>query len=265
MTREHLWSTWMDKANLLPRGGEYVEFRNLVQGGSRIAVRVFTRVRQGSAATKKIKVVCKECNERWMSKIEDDAKPLLTPLITGGFSVLDAAMQTKIMEWITLKVLVADKNSFEGHPADPIYDQPVRDAFKQGLVIPEGFTVWITAQTGAKWVIGFHRHASTLGVTATLPPPPSPPPGLATLKNVQVITWGIGKLLIHLSAISDRQLDGRFALSDGGPLLRLWPLSGKTIVWPPRYFVSDAYIDDLSEAMERFLTSGAVILPQSDH
>jgi hypothetical protein len=54
-----------------------------------------------------------------MSKVEDGAKSLLTPLITGGFAVLDAAMQAKIMEWITLKVLVADKNSFEDHPADP--------------------------------------------------------------------------------------------------------------------------------------------------
>jgi hypothetical protein len=260
MSREHLWSDWMDKANLLPRGGEHFEFRNLVRGGSRVAVRVFTRVRQGAASTKKIKVVCRECNVGWMSEIEEAIKPILTPLITGSSTVLTATMQAQIMEWIALKILVADKNSFERHAADPIYTQDVRDAFRQRRAIPDGITVWIAAQAAVKWVTGFHRHASTLGVTDTLPPPPPPYP--ATLKNVQVVTWGIGKLLIHLSAVSDRKLDGRFALFEEGPLLRLWPRLTDIIVWPPPYFVTDPFIDSLSEAMEGFLTSGLVILPQ---
>jgi hypothetical protein len=60
MTGEHLWSDWMDRAALLPRGGdyaggaEYVEFKNTFRRRRNNTITSFNRMRQGTANTKKI-------------------------------------------------------------------------------------------------------------------------------------------------------------------------------------------------------------------
>ncbi len=111
---------------------------------------------------------------------------------------------------------------------------------------------------GTKWATGFHRHACILGFTSTLPPPTPDP---TRPKNVQVVTWGIGRFLIYLNATIDPDVYERFVLSRVGPLLRLWPLTGQIISWPPAFFVTDAFVDDLSNALEDFISTGGVILP----
>jgi hypothetical protein len=257
MTGEHLWSDWMDGANLLPRGGEYVEVKSIFKGRRRDATSMFRRARQGAASTKKLKVVCEKCNNGWMSALEISVKPLLTPLIKGDPVVLDTQMREIIIEWIVMKVLVAEHNFYLGHPADPIFDQAARTRFMQSRAIPAGIRSWVAMQNGTKWVTGFHRHATGLGFTTTLPPP-LPPPGRA--KNVQVVTWGIGKLLIYLNATTDANVYGRLELNRMGPLLELWPLTPNNIEWPARFFVGDSYIDDLADALENFIVSGNVIM-----
>ena len=127
----------------------------------------------------------------------------------------------------------------------------------QYRTIPAGIRAWIAMQNGTKWITGFHRHTCGLGITATLPPPPPDP---SAPKNVQVITWGIGKLLIYLNATTDPAIYPVLELEGIGPFHTLWPLTSDSIVWPPIFFVGDAYIDDLSNALEGFITSGSVIL-----
>src|SRR5580704_12654436 len=124
--------------------------------------------------------------------------------------------------------------------------------FMSSRIIPSGIRIWVALQNGRKWVTGFHRHATGLGFTTTLPPPP-PPPGRP--KNVQVVTWGIGKLLIYLNAATDPNVYDRLELNRIGPLLRLWPLTPHNIVWPAPFFVGDAYIDDLADALEEFVNA----------
>jgi hypothetical protein len=257
MSGEHLWSDWMAKSNLLPRGGEYIEFKSTFKGRHKDAANIFKRTRQGTANTKKIKVVCHDCNNGWMSSLETDARPHLTQLITGDHIVLTDTVRMKIAEWVVMKVLVAEHSFYFDHPADPIFDQKARAEFRESRTIPAHFRIWIALQNGTKWVTGFHRYATGLGLTATLPPPPL----RARTKNVQTVTWGIGKLLIYLNAVTDPAVHDRLELKRMEPLLGLWPLTSADVVWPPRFFVKDAYIDKLSMALEEFVISGNVILP----
>jgi hypothetical protein len=256
MTGEHLWSDWMDKAGLLPRGGQYVEFKYTFKPSRKTTTNKFERIRQGSANTKKIKSICQICNSGWMGSLETDVRPFLTPLIIGNSIILNSQMCRTITEWIVMKVLVAEHNAYFGHPADPIFDQAARTAFMKSRTIPAGIRILISLQNGTKWVTAFHRHASSLGITTILPPPPPPTTGV---KNVQTVTWGIGKLLIYLSAATDPNVYSRLELDGIGPLHRFWPLSAEDIVWPPRFFVTDAYIDDLSIALEELTSSDSVI------
>lgn len=256
MTGEHLWSDWMTEAKLLPRGGEHEQVRMIVRGSARILVSEIRKTRQGEASTIKMRRVCKLCNTGWMGNIEENAKPILVPLIRGEKCFLNPTMTTTLMQWILMKVLVAECNSHPDHPVDPIFDQVTRTDFMHSRTIPPYVRAWIGMHIGTKWITGFHRHACGLGFTRTLPPPPPDP---ARAKNVQVITWGIGRFLIYLNATTDPAIYPVLDHNGPSPLWRFWPL-GTGIAWPPPFFVSDAQIDELSEAMETFLTSGAVIL-----
>lgn len=120
---------------------------------------------------------------------------------------------------------------------------------------PGSYRIWITHQKAEKWVTGFYRHGTGLGLTSSLPPPPEP--GVRR-RNTEAITWGMGTLLIYLNATADPRVFDYFKLERVGPLLKLWPLDNDIITWPPRYYVTDNFIDDLSTALERFTDSGAL-------
>lgn len=142
-----------------------------------------------------------------------------------------------------MKILVAEHISYLGHPADAIFDQSARDTFKQSRAIPDGLRIWIAMQRGEKWITGFHRHATGLGVSQTLPPPPH---SVTRIENVQAVTWGIWRLLIYLSATTSPDVYPFLELDGSGPLNRLWRLDNNVIVWPPAVFVGDAFVDDLT-------------------
>jgi hypothetical protein len=265
MSGEHLWSDWISEKHLVPRsedyvgGAEYVEFRSVFRRQQTNTITKFDRTRQGTAATRTIKVVCSSCNSGWMGTLETEAQPFLIPLIKGSSNFYVGTARQKITEWIVMKILVVEHLAYMGHPADPIFDQATRSEFMRSRKIPDGFRIWIAMQHGEKWITGFHRHATGLGIATTLPPPPEMN---ARPRNIQAVTWGIGRLLIYLNATSDPALYSHFEIDRLGPLHPFWPLDNSIVVWPPRFFVTDAFIDDLTEAFERFITSGGVIWPE---
>jgi hypothetical protein len=244
----------MDKAKLVPTGGEYMEVRQILKRDSGDRVNTFERNRQGSSAKKRIRVVCRCCNGGWMGDLETEVKPFLPPLIKGARVTLTAPMRRIISEWIVMKVMTFEHNPFPDMPADPIFDQAARDAFRQARTIPPGFRIWIASQRGEKWSGGFHRHTSGLGITHALPPPPPPDPPTI---NVQTVTWGISRLLIYVNATTNMGVYPFLELG-AGPLLRLWPL-GDDIVWPPRYYVEDGFMDDLAISIENLIMGPNVI------
>ncbi len=265
MSGEHLWSDWMTEKNLLPTGDDYIggaqynEFKAIFKRRMDNTVTRFDRTRQGTVSTKTIKVVCNSCNSGWMGTLETEAQPFLIPLISGTSTFLVASARQKITEWIVMKLLVAEHVAYSGHPADPIFDQAIRSEFMRSRKIPDGFRIWIAMQRGEKWVTSFHRHATGLGITPTLPPPPNT---ATRARNLQAVTWGIGRLLIHLNATTDPAIFNHFVLGRLGPLHRLWPLDNSIIMWPPPLFVTDTYIDDLTSALERYINSPDVFRPE---
>ena len=54
------------------------------------------------------KHVCNACNTTWMSKLEGEARPLLTPMIRGQGRKLTQAQQLVAAQWATKTVMVAE-------------------------------------------------------------------------------------------------------------------------------------------------------------
>lgn len=257
MTREHLWSDWM--SSLLPIFvNEWFEFSNILRGKTRDVSNSYFRTLQGTPKNKTIKVVCKKCNTGWMSTLETSAQPWLKPLIKGEPVALGVMERIKITEWIFMKFLVTENTSFRTQAANPIFNKAVREEFMTRRTIPAGIRVLIALQNGVKWATGFHLHGTGLAFSNSLPPPPRDP-ALPT-KTVQVLTWGIGRLLIYLVASTDPVVFQRLILQEAGPLISLWPISGSSaIVWPTHNIpVGDAYIDSLADAFQQFISSDEV-------
>jgi hypothetical protein len=244
----------MSKPELLGSGGAYAEFGDAGKVGSETIA--FRRERQGAANTLKIKVVCTDCNNGWMSALETAVKPVLIPLMTDGLITLNSAAKITLVEWITLKMLVAEHVEHPGVPADPIFEQPVRTDFMKSRAIPEGIRIWITRQKGRRWHTGFFRYGTTLARSLT-PDPPEPQPGAP--KNVQACTWGVGRVLIHFYAATSPTIYETVSMVEESAMRRIWPMDGKNILWPIRDAVDDKFADAMSADFERFLMSDAVL------
>ena len=60
-------------------------------------------IQQGGAFSKTLKIVCADCNNVWMSAMEDDAKPVLLAMFqaaaTGKQTMLDSSAQLALARW----------------------------------------------------------------------------------------------------------------------------------------------------------------------
>ena len=60
-------------------------------------------IQQGGAFSKTLKIVCADCNNVWMSAMEDDAKPVLLSMFqaaaTGKQTMLDSSAQLALARW----------------------------------------------------------------------------------------------------------------------------------------------------------------------
>jgi hypothetical protein len=264
MTREHLWSAWMTDKGLLPGSSAYVEFKHYFRGKLGSLIGKFDRERQGGANTKTVKAVCKKCNSEWMSALETSVQPYLIPLMQGEAIVLDDVARLVLTQWMFMKILVAEHNSYRGHPADPIYSQAARTAFMNDRTIPEGLDIWIGRQFPQKWRTAIHRHAVTMGVSTSPIIPEFPPSGRA--KNMQAVTWGISRLSVYFVGINDPAVIATIAFGDLAPLVRLWPLDGADISWPPPGMpLPDAGMDQLTKMLGAFLEGPSVLWAPDAH
>lgn len=254
MTPEHLWSDWMSPH--LPGGvGEsYFEFMHNFRNKNVPTDRMAERTRQGGVKTKRIKAVCRECNNGWMSGMETAVKPILIPLLLGRPTLLNLEARKILTEWIVLKVLVSEHNGIEQLPTDPIFDQEARNRFKATREIPARFRIWIGMHNGTKWKSAFYRHSTGLLPIAV------PLPVDTTRKNTQSVTFGLGSLLIYVFATTSLEFYSRIELREiSPPLLALWPLSDSDIRWRPFYVVGDADADRLTTALQNLVESPATL------
>jgi hypothetical protein len=97
-TKEHIWSEWMHP-NLPSESDAREEFlKTFAQRNSAVS-----HERPGPVITKKIRAVCGDCNNGWMSRLETAVKPIILPMIRGDACTLDTEAQALLARWITMK------------------------------------------------------------------------------------------------------------------------------------------------------------------
>lgn len=118
-SHEHFWPKWM-----LPLVDRSNPLRITRPGGP-------SRSFSGDF---EIGCVCSTCNKTWMSHLEVEVTPILTPMLSGAGVELSDARQTVLSEWITKTAMV-----FEGvrpRIARHFFSDSCRRAFRAQRIIP---------------------------------------------------------------------------------------------------------------------------------
>ena len=241
-SKEHFWSEWTHA--LLPKleAPSYQDWTittHPIEGlkGHR------SRKRQGDVYTKKLRVVCEDCNNGWMSQIENTAKGLLAPLIRGERVKLDADGAYAVARWVANKIMVAEHNDRSLY----VTTKEDRLAFKEHGVIPAFFRIYVTAHSCASQS-GFIRHSRTIAFGSKQIEPPL----AGRERNAQQISFLLGSMFVHVNAAD---VSG-YAIEDSlliprlhGPGL-LWPWQWDTAEWPTIPPFSLEEVREISNSIE---------------
>jgi hypothetical protein len=245
LSKEHVWPAWA--AEHLPDAVARDETLQTVVGSD---AQTQTDSRPGSLKHKKLRVVCASCNSGWMSVIENDAKCVVMPMMLGQCLLLDESAQRLLARWIVLKIMVVDQSP----PEAAVISPEERKAFMEQGAMPERLHIELASCGEAPWDTAMAKR------TANLFPMEKRPSDLIAAegrKNIQTTTFGIGQLVVHCIARAADAVNLAEMVVFSKPLIKLWPLTGSAIIWPPKPLAAWE-VDNVARRMDTLTKSGKV-------
>jgi hypothetical protein len=264
LSKEHVWSDWLNQVLLYPKVS-YRIFDEEIQeplpfSKPRRSQRVEALRQQGTLTSLKVKVVCKSCNNGWMGKIVERAKPTVLRLLSGEAAVIYPTQQRELAAWIALCCITAEYI--------PGNDQVVPAAQRRYIFRhhrpPEEWSIFIGHFSGGRFD-PFYKHQSYFlrGTTELLAGSirlpiefeDSGPPN--TVENIFVLEH----LLVHAfmttssprnSIAFEKWADPRVLIRVWPPQ-RIWPFPAKKIKWPPATTITDNTIEYLIDGFYKHI------------
>ena len=237
LSGEHLWSKWM--APFVPKTPHDQSMEAWHKFTPRMeAVSATYKSARGHTTTRKLRRVCRKCNNGWMSFLDNAARPLLLPMMSGASVSLRRADQELIARWIMMKCMVFENND----RADAVTTAEQRQEFMRSRTIP-GFTRINLFWCGEEpWRWQFHRHSAALDSPASALHPRA--------KNTHAFTVGVGDLVFF--ALQSFAADIEFRFEDGDSR-RLWPVADEFLGWPPAVRAHPITIERVAGNFGQFL------------
>ena len=150
-SKEHAMPLWILRIRKDKRWGP---IRRFVEG---LPVKITT------SAEIKIKAVCRACNNDWMSKLENDSKPLIGCLLQDFSLSLDTSQQTLLARWTVKTAMVFDGVTKE---RNRFYTRSECENLYLNSKIPDRTTIWIGRYYGS----GFSLDGTEVWIGASIPP-----------------------------------------------------------------------------------------------
>jgi hypothetical protein len=210
LTLEHITSEWMN--DLFP--GENIHLRE--------ARGQVTQWKTRDEIDWKARVVCGDCNNGWMSDLENDhAKPVLTPLITGDATRMEITQQVarSIALWIFKTAVVLDQAH---HRPYPWFPKDVREEFRTDRKMTSLVQMWICGVDGGRRHINLRSMYGAIKITPTYP------------VFSYICTGGIGNFAFQLCSFKHERMNTRlFPLPDFDQIaVPIWPQMPSGVTWP---------------------------------
>jgi hypothetical protein len=163
-----------------------------------------------------------------MNDIEQGAKSILTPMITGQRTTLDEKARDVVAAWIGLKAVVA---RYCHLPVDPV-DRDWLDHLYVNRHPPETWFEWVTGYVGKS---PFYYEGRD--ITLTLPDDPT---SAAATPHGVLTTLVVGYLAVKVLGIRA----GTPSEPGTTHLFRIWPMTNdRFLSWPPEFHVDDPSLD----------------------
>jgi hypothetical protein len=197
----------------------------------------FQRIAHGLDWT--ARVVCKRCNETWMSDIESKhAKPAMTDLIMGKTGVTISRARAQSLAVFGFKTAVIFDHL--KRERQPFFVRAARYRFRECLAIPPNIGMWM-----AGFLPRAHGEVLTAYGEGQLTP--------TNRVRMYVCTYAVGHLVLQV--VGARQ-QGFLALLPSPEFDRIafpfWPVLGSEVIWPFSSVIKTAA--DLSSFSQRWQT-----------
>jgi hypothetical protein len=231
---EHVWSQWMDKL--------FAFKKTLVQT---IPPRP---ARKTAALNWTVKVVCKKCNETWMSDIESKVVPAMTPLILGKTGINITQSQADTISLFAFKTAVILDHI--DRKRTPFFPRSVRHQFRTSHAIPVYVRMWLAGY--GLFEEGHLRAVYDEGTMSTGHP-----------VKFYALSFSVGHLAFQVTSVKNffgplaqfSPSDARF----NHLAVRFWPRIPSGVVWPLAHVLRDgtdfnAFADRWRDVLVRFVS-----------
>jgi len=209
-----------------------------------------------------VRDICTVCNNGWMSRLEEQVKPFLTPMLLDNPRVLTAVEQHLLATWATKTALTMEGANIGGNRYTP---ESEYHWFHDHVGPLPNAHIWLCRYGGqGNWPLSVHQWGMTLN------PPGAPVPKPGDPVNGYSVVFAIGPVVFWLWGHS--LVGGPYtqARSDDAHAL-IWPALGNDVHWPPRRTLqAEAELQALSHLAPtgvepRGLAEIASRLPQLTH
>lgn len=179
-----------------------------------------------------VRAVCASCNNGWMSALEGRAMPVLTQLINGQATTLDARAQITVARWALKTVMVSRAREATHHV--PVEH---RHVLRHDGGVPAAARVWVgAAEPGPSQLIFLRDYGFVVTAVAT---------------DDEFLgysgTVAIGHLLLQVFGHDPREeLSVSMSKARSSALREILPLPGAETVWPPRMRVGPNALPQLA-------------------
>jgi hypothetical protein len=249
LTKEHIWANWL-KAYIPKDMVNYQAGTVTVDGLGRPLLERGKTV-AGDPHSLRVKCVCEACNNGWMSRLQERAKPVVLPLIKGETTTLTRRKQELASAWIAMAVICAefgDRSRVAVQPEDRQWLMTRR------MPPATGWKIWIGRHQRSRLIRRPHLTHYALRVVEQ-ETGERPFRGMPFF-NTQATTYVVGELHVHaISSAWPRCVsEWRFPHPYSLRLRRIWPPRSIDVRWPPKAslsneeasFISSCFFDRLS-------------------
>jgi len=188
-----------------------------------------------------VKWLCDFCNNGWMSRLENEAKPALESILDDKLKDIDPSAQSILARWavktaMVLECIDSNRTWF--------YSKDERQTMRSAQSLPPRTSVWI-----AKFINqpNIYSAAKDLRTTAG-----------NNEAHAYATTMVFGSLALQIVSIKTtlvipENVPLNYDVRDGPwdqTLVQIWPPSQKSLAWPPHYGLDgDLGLDALTERL----------------
>ena len=223
LTREDFFPVWFRQ--LYPRPEDFATRRINAEGswnevdpqtGKLITKIAKSRMAgSGDLADQTLRVVCASCNNGWMSRLQEAARPHLLPYIQGSWPRLSPRTRERISSWAAMFAMVTEF----ANPQRVAIPAIERKVFSHDLRPPIGSYIWVGRLAGdlPYW---FHQRALRMAEDSLDVGP--------VTSQITTITLGHLLLQVYTSTSDLLAFDPKARAKEQG-LVLIWPASAKPV------------------------------------